>query len=133
MTAQIITFPDHLPPPPPLDPVGCALFLDLDGVLAPIVERPRDVGPDVRRNLVLRRLVERLDRRVAIVSGRTLAEVSAITEDAVPAVAGVHGLQRRTVLGDEMAACPTRIWPMPPPSSRPWPEPSPCCSSRRRA
>ena len=106
MTAQIIAFPDHLPPPPPLDLVGCALFLDLDGVLAPIVDRPRDVGPDVRRNLILRRLVERLDRRVAIVSGRTLAEVSAITEDAVPAVAGVHGLQRRTVLGDETAALP---------------------------
>lgn len=106
MTAQIITFPDLLPPPPPLNPTGCALFLDLDGVLAPIVERPQDVGPDPRRTLILRRLAERLQRRLAIVSGRTVAEVSAITEDTVAAVAGVHGLQRRTVLGDEIAALP---------------------------
>jgi trehalose 6-phosphate phosphatase len=106
MTAQIISFPDLLPPPPPLDIAGCALFLDLDGVLAPIVERPQDVGPDRRRTLILRRLAERLQRRLAIVSGRTVADVSAITEDAVAAIAGVHGLQRRTVLGEEIAALP---------------------------
>lgn len=106
MTAQILAFPDPLPPPPPLKPFGYALFLDLDGVLAPIVERPTDVGPDRRRTLILRRLAERLGRRLAIVSGRTLAEISSITENAVPAIAGVHGLQRRTVVGDEIAALP---------------------------
>jgi len=106
MTAQILAFPDPLPFPPPLDPVGCALFLDLDGVLAPIVARPTDVGPDRRRTAILRGLSERLGRRLAIVSGRTLAEVSVITEDAVSAIAGVHGLQRRTVLGDEINAVP---------------------------
>lgn len=106
MTAQILAFPDPLAPPPLLSPVGHALFLDLDGVLAPIAERPADVRPDPRRTLILRRLGERLGRRLAIISGRTLAEVSAITEDCVPALAGVHGLQRRTVLGDEINAVP---------------------------
>ncbi len=106
MTAQILPFPDALSPPPPLDPSGLALFLDLDGVLAPIVESPGDVGPDRRRSLILRGLVERLDRRLAIISGRTLTEISAITEDTVPAIAGVHGLHRRTVLGNEMAQVP---------------------------
>ncbi|HQR87850.1 MAG TPA: trehalose-phosphatase [Caulobacter sp.] len=104
MTAQILAFPDLLPPPPPLDLAACALFLDLDGVLAPIVARPTDVGPDPRRNFILRLLSGRLDQRLAIVSGRTLAEVSTITENAVRAVAGVHGLERRTVLGHEVIA-----------------------------
>ena len=31
--------------PPHLTLEGAALFLDLDGTLAPIVERPQDVGP----------------------------------------------------------------------------------------
>jgi trehalose 6-phosphate phosphatase len=106
MTAQILAFPDPLSPPPPLETARCALFLDLDGTLAPIVERPQDVRPDPRRTFILRRLAERLDRRLAIVSGRTVAEIAAITEDAVAAVAGVHGLQRRTVLGEEIIAQP---------------------------
>jgi len=104
MTAQIIAFPDLLAPPPALDPSGCALFLDLDGVLAPIVDRPDGVTPDPRRTFLLRRLSERFDRRLAIVSGRTVQDVSAITEHAVAAVAGVHGLERRNVLGDTTVA-----------------------------
>ena len=106
MTAQIIAFPDALTAPPVLSPEGDALFLDLDGTLAPIMDRPDAVGPDPRRTFVLRRLVQRFDRRVAIVSGRTLKEVTAITENVVPALAGVHGLERRGVLGDHQAAVP---------------------------
>lgn len=104
MTAQILAFPDSLSAPPPLNPADWALFLDLDGVLAPIVDRPGDVGPDPRRNAILRSLAARLEQRLAIVSGRTLAEVSAITEGAVRAVAGVHGLERRTALGHDVIA-----------------------------
>lgn len=105
MSAEIIAFPDFAPPPP-IDPAGLALFLDLDGVLAPIVDRPDGVQPDPRRTYMLRRLAERLDRRLAIVSGRTVEDVSAITENAVAAVAGVHGLHRRNVLGDTVLALP---------------------------
>lgn len=106
MTAQIITFPDLLPPPPAIDAAGQALFLDLDGTLAPIVARPEDVRSEPRRTFVLRRLAERLDRRVAIVSGRTIAEVAAITDNAVAAIAGVHGLERRNVVGDTSSTLP---------------------------
>ena len=106
MTAQIITFPDPLPLPPPLETAGHALFLDLDGTLAPIAPRPSDVGPEPRRTFILRRLVERFDRRVALVSGRTVDEVAAITQNAVPAIAGVHGLQRRDARGEESGAVP---------------------------
>lgn len=106
MTAQIIAFPDNLAVPPPLEPAGHALFLDLDGTLAPIVRNPKDVGPDARRTSILRRLGERLDRRIAVVSGRTVAEVVRITENAVPAIAGVHGLERRDVMGEVSATPP---------------------------
>ena len=64
--------------PPALDLSRHSLFLDLDGTLAPIVARPSDVGPDPRRTAILEALVRRMDGRVAILSGRTLAEVDHI-------------------------------------------------------
>lgn len=92
-------------PPPPSRLSRSALFLDLDGVLAPLAPTPEAVVPDPRRTAVLRALLERLDRRVAIVSGRTLAEVDRISEDTMRSASGVHGLERRSddgtlVVGD---------------------------------
>ncbi|OHB36694.1 MAG: trehalose-phosphatase [Phenylobacterium sp. RIFCSPHIGHO2_01_FULL_70_10] len=81
--------------PPALDLSRHSLFLDLDGTLAPIVARPSDVGPDPRRTAILEALVRRMDGRVAILSGRTLAEVDHIAGAAVGPVAAVHGLDRR--------------------------------------
>lgn len=104
MSAQIIAFPDPLWTPPALEAAGHALFLDLDGTLADIAASPGDVRPAPRRSFILRRLVERFDRRVGLVSGRTVQEVAAITENAVPAIAGVHGLQRRDARGEEIGA-----------------------------
>lgn len=72
-----------------------ALFLDLDGTLAAIAARPQDVGPDPRRTSLLERLARRLDGRLAVVSGRTLADIDRILEDCVTTVAAVHGLVRR--------------------------------------
>ena len=104
MSAHILTFPTPvLPPPPPLPITGHALFLDLDGTLAPFADRPDAVGADPRRTDILTRLGVRFEHRLAVVSGRTLAEVTALTDGVVIAVAGVHGLQRRTSWGDEVA------------------------------
>ncbi len=72
-----------------------SLFLDLDGTLAPFAERPEAVGPDAARNDRLRRLADRLDGRLAIVSGRGLDDLDRILEGSVAALAGIHGLQRR--------------------------------------
>ncbi len=83
-----------LSPPPPL-PDRPALFLDMDGVLAPITATPHAVGPEPRRRRMLLRLLDRLDGRVAVLSGRTIAEIDRICEGVVPCVAGVHGLERR--------------------------------------
>jgi trehalose 6-phosphate phosphatase len=106
MTAQILTFPDYLPAPEPLVCRGQALFLDLDGTLTPIMPRPGDVVADPERTRLLRDLVQGFERRVAIISGRTVEDVAAITEDAVPAIAGVHGLARRDARGELSAALP---------------------------
>jgi trehalose 6-phosphate phosphatase len=84
-----------LPAPKPLRLGETALFLDLDGTLAPIAARPQDVRPDPRRTSLLERLAKRLDGRLAVVSGRTLADVDRILEGCVTAVAGVHGLVLR--------------------------------------
>ncbi|MEG1029809.1 MAG: trehalose-phosphatase, partial [Brevundimonas sp.] len=72
-------------PEPPAVLQKPALFLDLDGVLAPLAPTPDAVGPDARRTEVLRRLTDRLDGRVAIVSGRTLGEIDRISDGAARA------------------------------------------------
>jgi trehalose 6-phosphate phosphatase len=97
MSVQQLTI--ALPSPPPLKAGEAALFLDLDGTLAPIAARPQDVRPDSRRNSLLERLARRLDGRLAVVSGRTLADVDRILEGCVNAVAAVHGLIRRDAQG----------------------------------
>lgn len=73
-----------------------ALFLDLDGTLAPIVERPELVSPDPQRSTLLRRIGHAVEGRLAIVSGRTINDVDRILEGEVACVAGLHGLERRT-------------------------------------
>jgi trehalose 6-phosphate phosphatase len=85
---------------PVLELSGAALFLDLDGTLAPIVPRPDQVVPDPRRTHLLERLREGLDGRLAVISGRTLDDLDRILEHRVTALAGVHGLARRTGAGE---------------------------------
>ncbi len=82
-------------PMPPVVADGAALFLDLDGVLAPMAPTPDAVGPVARRTTVLKAVEARLNGRVAIVSGRTIAEIDRISGSALTSASGVHGLERR--------------------------------------
>jgi trehalose 6-phosphate phosphatase len=84
-----------LPAPRPLRLGGAALFLDLDGTLAPIASRPQDVRPDPRRTRLLEQLKAQLEGRLAVVTGRTLADVDRILEGRIICAAAVHGLVRR--------------------------------------
>lgn len=77
-----------------------ALFLDLDGTLAPIMPRPDDVGPDPARARLLARLRETFDDRVAVVSGRALPDLDHILDRGVAAIGAVHGLVRRSADGE---------------------------------
>lgn len=81
-----------LPPPPLALLDGAALFLDFDGTLAPIVDTPDDVdvGPDLIA--MLHALRERLDGRLAIVSGRAVATLRALGFGDF-LLAGTHGLE----------------------------------------
>ena len=88
----------HLPPPPIRLPRP-ALFLDMDGVLAPLAETPDAVVPHPERTAALRAAAERLDGRVAIISGRTIAEIDRIAEASAASASGVHGLERRRADG----------------------------------
>ena len=55
-------------------PQETALFLDFDGVLAPIVARPEDAAPPPETRAELRRLAGRY-ALVAVISGRAGADV----------------------------------------------------------
>jgi len=73
-------------------PERAAVLLDVDGVLAPIVEHPPDARvPDATRR-ELRRLAGRY-RLVACVSGRTGAEAERIVGVEGLAYVGSHGLE----------------------------------------
>ena len=92
--------------PDPLAVEGASVLLDLDGTITPIMPRPGQVGPLAARTELMKRLGERLEGRLAIVSGRTIAEIDRVLEGAVVAVAGVHGLERRRADGRIQRARP---------------------------
>lgn len=95
-----------LAPPPALDPARTALFLDLDGTIAPIKPRPRDVTPLPARTELLKAATRRLGGRLAVISGRALPEIDYILHGAVTAAAAVHGLVRRNAAGSVLAHPP---------------------------
>jgi trehalose-phosphatase len=73
-------------------PAKAGLFLDFDGVLAPIVERPEDAAPPPKTRAELERLVGRYGL-VAVVSGRAGEDVrERVGVDGVVCV-GSHGLE----------------------------------------
>jgi len=74
------------------EPQRAGLFLDFDGVLAPIVARPEDAAAPPETRAELERLVGRY-ALVAVVSGRTGADVRArVGVDGIVYV-GSHGLE----------------------------------------
>src|SRR3954447_559217 len=74
------------------DPARAAVFCDIDGTLAPIVERPGDARVPGH----VSRLLGELGRRyacVACVSGRTAAEARQLVGEESIAYAGLHGAE----------------------------------------
>lgn len=104
--AAPVDAPAHLPPPPLLLPNPAALFLDMDGVLAPLAATPDAVVPNPCRTAALIAVADRLGGRVAILSGRTIAEIDRIAEVHSAPASGVHGLERRRADGSLHRAAP---------------------------
>lgn len=91
--------------PPVLD-LGDALFLDLDGTLAPIAPRPDDVPFDPRLAKLMARLEDAMDGAVAVISGRPVEDIRRILGGAPLAIGAVHGLVRHLPGGRIVAAAP---------------------------
>lgn len=83
--------PDPMLPPPLA--AGTALFLDFDGCLVEIAERPDAVQVDGALLALLRTLIWRHDRAVAVVSGRPVDELQRYLPLPGLSYAGVHGAE----------------------------------------
>lgn len=93
-----------LPAPPAPRLSDLAIFLDLDGAIARIEPTPSAVGPEPRRQRILKGLLTATGGRVAVVSGRSLPDLDRILEGAVTSIGAVHGLVRRTAEGVVLSA-----------------------------
>jgi trehalose 6-phosphate phosphatase len=102
--------PALLSPPPDPVAVDISLFLDFDGTLVELAERHDAIRVDGRLRALVRALADRLDGRLAVVSGRTADEIVAYLHaaDSNPpfAIAGSHGLELRWT--DGRGEAPTR-------------------------
>jgi trehalose 6-phosphate phosphatase len=87
-----------LPPPPLPDPATTSLFLDFDGTLVDLAPTPDGVVIDAALGVLLGRLAAAMPGRVAIVSGRSIAQLDGfLAAHLAPiAIAGSHGAERRT-------------------------------------
>jgi trehalose 6-phosphate phosphatase len=88
-----------LPPPPSAALEGAALFLDFDGTLVELAETPDAIRVPPTLGPLLDRLRARLDGRLAIVSGRAIADLERHLPCPGVAVAGSHGLELRLAGG----------------------------------
>ncbi|WP_129790881.1 trehalose-phosphatase [Sphingosinicella sp. CPCC 101087] len=84
----------HLLPPPPPDLLdGAALFLDFDGTLVELAETPDSIRVAPELEALLRRLRRRLGGRLAIISGRSIADLERHLPLSGIAFSGSHGLE----------------------------------------
>ena len=81
---------DLSPPPDLLQ--DASLFLDFDGTLVELAERPDAVQVDARLTTLMVHLHERLEGRFALISGRSAAQVRVLLGAKVPIV-GSHGME----------------------------------------
>jgi trehalose 6-phosphate phosphatase len=90
-------------PLPIIDPADYALFLDFDGTLVDIAERPDDVIVDPDLPDVLLRLQDKLNGALAIISGRSIQFLDARFQPHLFDIGGLHGLEHR--IGSDMFMC----------------------------
>lgn len=81
------------PPPPLYRFAPAALFLDFDGTLVELAESPGAITVPTRLKPLLYRLAERLDGRLAIVSGRAVDDLQAHLGGVALALSGSHGVE----------------------------------------
>jgi trehalose 6-phosphate phosphatase len=87
------------------DPSRSALFFDVDGTLAPIVERAQDAAVPKDTSLLLARLSRRY-ARVACISGRSAADVRRLVGVGGIEYSGLHGAELLEPDGKEARVMP---------------------------
>lgn len=83
-----------LPVPPPTLLKEAVLFLDFDGTLVPIADRPDAIAVGPSLLPLLEQLQVKLERRVVLVSGRATVDVRQWLHPSDVRVVGSHGLER---------------------------------------
>ncbi len=76
-----------------------ALFLDVDGTMLEIAATPEAVRVPTRAFAAIAAASERLAGAVALVSGRSIADLDRLFAPLRLPIAGAHGAQRRTAAG----------------------------------
>lgn len=82
---------------------NASLFLDFDGTLVELAPSPDAVQVETELRNLLSRLKERLEGRVALLSGRAVVDIRDHLHPLVLAVSGSHGLEHGAVEGDVIA------------------------------
>ncbi|MBF9033977.1 trehalose-phosphatase [Rhodobacterales bacterium HKCCE2091] len=85
----------ELSPPPPrtIDPSGHAIFLDFDGCLVELAERPDAIRVPDDLPAILDRLDRRFEGRVSLISGRPAADIVRYLGDFRGPIYGNHGAE----------------------------------------
>jgi trehalose 6-phosphate phosphatase len=78
---------------------GWAVFLDVDGTILEIAETPQDVYVPESLKILLNALCLRLDGALALISGRSIADLDRLFAPFRFCVAGVHGSEQREPTG----------------------------------
>lgn len=99
-------------PPPPLPQANWALFLDIDGTLLDIAEAPDRVAVPAPLRAHLHSIEKRLEGALALVSGRSIAEIDRLFDPLRLAASGQHGSEWRPVPGAAAQAIAEQ--PLPP-------------------
>jgi len=92
----------RLPPPPPDLLDSAALFLDFDGTLVELADTPDGVSIPTELGPMLEQLRRKLEGRLAIVSGRSLADLKRHLPLHGIAFSGSHGLELQLADGTRL-------------------------------
>ena len=96
-----------LKPSPPIAacaPDSLAIFLDLDGTLVDIADKPSGIALGDPLRGLLDRLQQRTNGALALISGRSIDDLDGHLRPLTLPVAGQHGLERRNASGIRRAA-----------------------------
>ncbi|MBI1868035.1 MAG: trehalose-phosphatase [Methylocystis sp.] len=85
-----------------------AIFLDLDGTIVELSDRPDAVHVDASTLQLLKALRDKTNRALAVISGRDIDVIDRLLHPLVLPVAGVHGLRRRDATGALHPMAPER-------------------------